>query len=552
MALVLPDFDPRWIVHRDAHYVVVDKPAGMLSIEREQGGQSALVTRLAHHLGLSAPLAVLSRLDAETSGLIAFPLSEAARTAMSRATEAHALDKRYVAAVELAPGRRVPAGRMEDVLVERDGRVEVAPASRGGKAAVAHATLIERRQARALVEVRLETGRTHQIRVQLASRGAPIAGDSVYGAVPGPRLLLAATAITLPHPERGAFTLRASVPPSFASWLHGALDPETWLATALPVATERRHALLRAQDGTEATTAFRLFSEEGDGVSGLAVDVYGEHLVVQLHDPVLEESRILDQLAHLGARGIYVKRRPRAARDLASVDVSELAPPAPVRGEPAQGELIVREHGMPFLVRLGDGLSTGLFLEPREDRARVPALAAGKRVLNLFAYTCGFTVAAALGGARETLSVDASQRALDRGRANLALSGFEGAAHRLTADDAFDVLARLRKRTERFDLVCVDPPTFSTTKRSRWTSGKDWARLAEAVLSVVAEGGSVIATSNDRRMTQGTFRKHLRDGAAQAGVPLGRLVDLAPPLDFRAGPGESPPLKGLLVERGSG
>ncbi len=544
------DLDPRWIVHRDAHYVVVDKPAGMLSIEREQGGQSALVTRLVRHLGLSAPLAVLSRLDAETSGLIAFPLSDAARTAMSRATEAHALDKRYVAAVELAPGRRVPAGRMEDVLVERDGHVEVTPASRGGKAAIAHATLIERRQARALLEVRLETGRTHQIRVQLASRGAPIAGDPLYGAVPGPRLLLAATAITLPHPERGALTLRAPVPPSFAAWLHGALDPETWLATALPVAAERRHALLRAKDDADATTAFRLFSEEGDGVAGIAVDVYGEHLVVQLHDPALEESRILEQLASLDARGIYVKRRPRAARDLASVDVSELAPPAPVRGEPAPDELIVREHGMPFLVRLGDGLSTGLFLDQRENRARLRAMSAGKRVLNLFAYTCGFTVAAALGGAHETLSVDASQRALDRGRANLALSSLAGAAHRLIVDDAFDALARLRKRGERFDLVCVDPPTFSTTKRSRWTSGKDWARLAEAVLAVVGEGGSVIATSNDRRMTQGAFRKYLRDGATQAGVPLERLVDLAPPLDFRAGPGENPLLKGLLAVRG--
>lgn len=544
------DFDPRWIVHRDAHYVVVDKPAGMLSIEREAGGESALVTRLSRHLGLAEPLAVLSRLDAETSGLIAFPLSEAARAAMARATEAHALDKRYVAAVELGPRARVPSGRMEDGLVERDGRVEVWPRGRGDKVAVAHARPLEQRGTRALVEVRLETGRTHQIRVQLAHRGAPIGGDSLYGTVPGPRLLLAATSITLPHPERGSLSLAVPVPASFERWAHGGLEPEAWLGAALPVARERRHGLARAREGADATTAFRLFSEEGDGFAGLAIDVYGEHLVVHLHDPALGEDRILEQLGSLGARGIYVKRRPRMARDLAATDVADLAPPAPVRGEPAPDELIVREHGMPFLVRLGDGLSTGLFLDQRENRGRVRAMSSGKRVLNLFAYTCGFTVAAVVGGAAETLSIDASQRALDRGRANLALSGFAGAEHRLVSDDAFDALARLRKRGERFDLVCVDPPTFSTTKRSRWTSGKDWARLAEAVLGVLAEGGAMIATSNDRRMTQGAFRKHVRDGSTRAGVPLERLVDLAPPLDFRAGPGENPLLKGLLAVRG--
>jgi 23S rRNA (cytosine1962-C5)-methyltransferase len=170
-------------------------------------------------------------------------------------------------------------------------------------------------------------------------------------------------------------------------------------------------------------------------------------------------------------------------------------------------------------------------------------------VLNLFSYTCAFTVAAAVGGASRTLSVDASSRALERGRENLALSGLDGPSHRFVADDAFEVLARLAKRGERFDLICVDPPTFSTTKRSRWTSGKDWAGLFAKVLCVLADGGAVLATSNDRRMTQGTFRAHARAGAEQASIRLARVVDLPEPLDFRAGPGESPLLKGLWIER---
>jgi len=544
-----PTFAPQWIVHHDEHFVVVDKPAGMLSIEREVGGEGSLVTRLSRHLGLDRPLAVHSRLDQETSGLIAFALSERAQRAMAEATDRHALDKTYVAAVTPAAGARAPSGRMEDTLAERDGLVQVVR-SREGKVAVAQARTLRTIDRRSLIEVKLETGRTHQIRVQLAHRGAPIAGDLLYGGASAPRMMLASLAITLPHPERGPLTITRAAPPLFTQWIEDTITIEDAWREALPIAVERRADLLAAarRDPAAATTAFRLFSESGDGVAGLAVDVYGDHLVVHLHDCALDETTILDGLGRLGFEGIYLKRRPKKAQDLSQKDLEAHAPSAPVRGEPAPEDLLVREHGVPFHVRLGDGMSTGLFLDQRENRRRVRALAQGKSVLNLFAYTCAFSVAAAVGGARSTLSVDASQRALDRGRAHEALAA-DPSAHRFVAGDVFDVLVHLAKRGERFDLVCVDPPTFSTTKRSRWTSGKDWQGLFAKVLAVVSERGSVIATSNDRRMTQVTFRAHARAGAELAKVQLTRVVDLAPPLDFRAGPGESPLLKGLLIER---
>jgi 23S rRNA (cytosine1962-C5)-methyltransferase len=346
-------------------------------------------------------------------------------------------------------------------------------------------------------------------------------------------------------------------PPCFEAWARGALEPIDALDVALEAAIERRHDLLRGarEGGPEATSAFRLFSEAGDGVPGLALDVYGEHLVAHLHDVGAAEEALLDRvaarcLAPLGLRGLYLKRRPKKAHDLSAQDLEAHAPSVPVRGEAAPDEMVVRERGMPFLVRLGDGMSTGLFLDQRLNRARVRERAAGRRVLNLFAYTCGFTVAAALGGAVSTTSVDASRKALDRGRANLALSALDGPAHRFLVEDALALLPRLAKRGERFDLVCVDPPTFSTTRSSRWTSGRDWERLAALVFAVVAEGGAVLATSNDRRMTQGAFRAFVRRGAERAGVHLARLVDLGQPLDFRDGPGENPLLKGVLAELG--
>lgn len=566
--------DPSWIVHRDAHFVVVDKPAGLATIDREQGAESALVPLLEAHLAehlpgqpagrLAGHLPVLSRLDRETSGLIAFPLTREAQEAMVRAQGTNALQKRYVAAVSLLEGARAPSGRMEDLLASEGGSSRVLDASSGrgrgrdlrhARRAIAHAEPLRTREDRALVAVTLETGRTHQIRVQLAHRGAPVAGDSLYGGALAPRLLLSSVALTLPHPTRGPIEVRREAPALFERWIDGTLSLEEGYRAALPVARMRRAELLQEalRDERSATTAYRLFSERGDGLEGLAIDVYGEHLVVHLHDCALDEGAILEPLAELGARGIYLKRRPKVAHDLSRRDLEAHAPREPVRGEGTGGtqgdELVVREHGVPFLCRLGDGMSTGLFLDQRENRRRVREWAEGRDVLNLFAYTCAFSVAAAVGGARSTLSVDASRVALDRGRANLALSGFEGPAHRVIADDVFDALARLAKRGERFGLVILDPPTFSTTKRSRWTSGKAWAGLFARALRVLAPGGRLLATSNDRRMSQASFRDLARAGAQEADTPIARLVDLAPPLDFRVDAASAPLLKSLLVER---
>lgn len=542
---VFPSFDPTWIVHRDADVVVVDKPAGMVSIESEPGGQEALYTRLAAWLGV-ASLPVLSRLDRETSGLVAIPLSTEATRAL--AAERGVL-KRYVAAVQLADGR-APTGRLEDTLVDDGERVVVRDGDRRGKRAVSHTRVRARRGRRALLDVTLETGRTHQIRVQLAHRGAPIAGDALYGDVVAPRMLLHCTALELDHPTLGRTTFERPPPACFDAWLGDALGSDALrrdaldLAASLGVASTRRYALAHAAD----TTAFRLVSEGGDGVPGLAVDVYGDYLLAHFLDAPFDEARVLDALDALGFHGVYVKRRPKKAQDLSARDLGDHAPAHALRGTDAPDEFVVLENGLPFAVRLGDGMSTGIFLDQRAHRARVRSLARGARVLNLFAYTCGFTVAAAAGGASETISVDAAKRALERGRANLALAGLDG-AHRFIADDAFDVLAKMARRGEQFDLVCVDPPTFSTTRSSRWTSGGDWERLLRDVLRVTAPGGRVLATSNDRRMSQAEFRAYAKRAARSGDLSIDRVVDLPAPTDFRAAPGAPPLLKALLIER---
>lgn len=539
-------FDGARILYEDPDVIVVDKPEGVPSQAADPAHPDDIVHRLAHFLREregkrgAAYLGVHQRLDQETSGVLVYAKRKDANASLARQFEGRTVEKRYVAVVE---GWRGGDRRLEHRLVSRDGRTHVAPRDPRAKRAVSDVKLLERRGARALLEIRIETGRTHQIRAQLAAEGAPIVGDRIYGGAPAPRLMLHASRIALTHPTRGgSLAVEAPLPPSFQRVLAGRPEP---LEHAIARAAERRWGLAHDPD----VTAFRLVNAEGDGVPGLAVDVYGDWLVVHVYDETVDLDRALTALEALGVRGIYVKYRPRQANVIVDARNEALAPSLPVRGEPAPDPLVIVENGLPFRVRLGEGLSTGIFLDQRDNRRRVRAMAEGARVLNLFAYSCAFTVAAAAGGARETLSVDASARLLGWGRENLEGAGLASNAHRFEVGDVFDVLERLAARRERFDLVCLDPPTYSTTRSSRWSSGSDWRRLAAMALRVLAPGGRLLACTNDRRMPRMKLRRHLHEAARDAGIAVAQMKDLACPSDFPPPFGAEPHLKSVLITR---
>lgn len=547
-------FDPARIVYEDEDLVAVDKPEGVPSQSADPAHPDDVVHRLGLLLaeregGRARPvyLGVHQRLDQDTSGLLLYAKRKEANPALARQFEGRSIDKRYVALVEgWRGGERTLAHRL---VRGNDGRTHVASArDRRAKRAVSHVKVLAKRGARALLEVRIETGRTHQIRAQLAAEGAPVLGDRLYGGAPAPRLMLHASRLKLVHPtRREPLSLEAPLPPSFARFLEAGRGEEP-LESVLSRALERRWGLAH-REGESQTTAFRLLNEGEGGASGLAIDVYDEWLVVHFYDEDLDEDAILDELEPLGARGIYVKRRPRQANVIVDGRAEALAPSLPSRGEPAPEPLVIFENGLPFRVRLGEGLSTGIFLDQRDNRRRIRELAEGARVLNLFAYTCAFTVAAAAGGARETLSIDASARLLAWGEENLEQAGLSGPRHRFEVRDAFDALASLASSKERFDLICLDPPTYSTTRSSRWTSGRDWERLGALALRVLAPGGRLLACSNDRRMGIAKMRRYLHRAARSAGVSLAQMKDLPVPSDFPPPFGREPHLKSLLLTR---
>lgn len=257
------------------------------------------------------------------------------------------------------------------------------------------------------------------------------------------------------------------------------------LGGALEAALAARRAALVGQ----TLDAYRLVNGPGDGApAGLTIDRYADYLVVAAREGVdaeLVEAWARAAAALTGARGVVLKRLLRPVKRSTS---------APMFGEPPPPELCVREDDATFLCALDDGVSTGLFLDQREARRYVRPYARGAEVLNLFAYTCAFSVHAALAGARRVTSVDAARRALARGRENMRASGLDPDRHRWFPDDVATHLARAGRRGDRYGLVILDPPVFGHAGAKRHVLSQALEELVAGAVAVVEPGG-VLALS---------------------------------------------------------
>ncbi len=566
-----------WIVFEDAAVVAIAKPVGVPCEAAADGLGDDLPTRLAQFFAQrdgaasSSYLGAHQRLDAATSGVVLYARRREANAGLARQFEAGEVIREFVAAVV---GWRGGPRVLRHHLGKGDGArlISVAARDARGKAAEAHIRVLAREGERALLLCRVTAGGPLTLRTQLALERTPVVGDTLYAppsdstrhapiaddTFAAPRLLLHARRLALRHPLSGAaLDLLAEPPRAFDDWLRRGerppFDDAAVLRDRLADAREARFGLARLAASADATTAYRLVNEHGDGMPGLAVDVYGQHCVAQILGDAASAhaDAIFDALAALGFAGVYAKYRPRQANVLVDTRRDAIAPNLPVRGVATPAEaLVIYEHGLPLEVRLGDGLSTGLFLDQRETRRRVRELAGDARVLNLFAYTCAFTAAAAAGGARATVSVDASRDALAWGERNVARARATAGTNgddRFVRADVFDALTRLAKSAERFELVIVDPPTYATTRSSRWTSGASWRALTAQCVAVLAPGGRLIASSNDRRLPPAKFRRFVQEGVREAARTPSQVKELPIARDFPPRALRDANLKSLFV-----
>ncbi len=533
-----PHWRPEWLIHLDESVLVVNKPAGVPSLPDDESGHQDVRARLAAWRPELGGARLLHPLDREASGLMILARNKEASRALAAQLEA-GVRRRYCVGVTTKP-RASRLGAFQPC-------------------ASADQTLDSASQRR-LLELG-SAARTQPIRRTLAHAGAPIAGDYDNLGPAAERLLLHVSELEISHPSDGATVVfRAPQPAAFERWR----SADTALPTD-PAELERR--LLFAIDkrfgvGSRSDTdALRLVSCAGDGLTGVELDRYGDWALLSLRtaEALAAREPLLDAVAALGFEGVHLKLRQRKGELSTSEDP---APAQAQRGRDAPAPLQVNEHSRAFFVRLGDGMSTGIFLDQRSARGLVADCSAGKRVLNLFAYHGAFTVAAAAGGARQTVSVDSSGTALNRAQDNLQLHGVEavltaaggaitedGPAHLLVKTDANAWLRRCAvARPRYFDLVVLDPPSFSTTKRSRFRAAKDYWKLATSALRCLAKGGSLLACTNHRGIVQNKLRRQLTAAASHAGHEVQRMTALPDPIDFPPPPGQPCHLKSFWIE----
>jgi 23S rRNA (cytosine1962-C5)-methyltransferase len=282
-------------------------------------------------------------------------------------------------------------------------------------------------------------------------------------------------------------------------------------------------ACRRGAIDASTTDAFRWCNGEGDFLPGVVVDVYRQVAVLRLDGDAVRVWRdavvaaILELGRGLGIDCVYERSRGGAGQAL--------------HGPPPTGPVEIREHGARFAVDVVHGQKTGFFLDQRENRLALRPYARGLLVANLFGYTGGFSVAAALGGAKRVVTVDSAAPALKDAEINFALNGLDPGAHELACADAFDWLKAAAAARRAFGLVVVDPPSFAPSEQSVGRALAAYRDVNALALKIVEPGGLLAAASCSSHVGMEAFLEALTDAGERARRPLRVLEVRGQPAD---------------------
>lgn len=284
---------------------------------------------------------------------------------------------------------------------------------------------------------------------------------------------------------------------------------------------------LRIQN-SESTNAFRLVHGEGDGLPGLVIDVYDRTAVMQAHSVGMHVSRreIADALAEI-LDGIIDNIYYKSETTLA-YKASEDGGNGFLKGGLTTASDIAVENGLKFHVDWLGGQKTGFFVDQRENRALLERYSHGRKVLNMFCYTGGFSFYAMRGGAALVHSVDSSSRAIDITRANVELNFPGDARHEAYAEDAFKYLDRMG---DQYDLIILDPPAFAKHKDALRNALMGYRKLNAKAFEKIRPGGILFTFSCSQVVTKDNFRTAVFTAAAMSGRRVRILHQLTQPAD---------------------
>jgi 23S rRNA (cytosine1962-C5)-methyltransferase len=474
-------------------FVFADKPAGIPTHSVDQG-HKGFAEHLEEKLGFK--LYVVHRLDKTTSGAMVFATSPDSAATLTRAFQNHEVRKRYLFVTDRESGHDNDEFWASS-MIEKRGNIYVNKACEKSLAnAETHFRRIKRSPFLELWEAFPKTGKTHQIRLHAQQLNLNILGDTLYGGKSFPHLCLHAESLEIPSSD-GSSEKFVSAPPRFFERLGLAKDEELSLILS---SIDRRLRWFSFFE--KPNQCLRLMHDESPNYR---LDLFGERMWLYWYketDPTEADlTRWKFVSDHIG-RPLLIRKMKNRGVDPKMSSTWTLGP--------FENNWTAKENDLNFEFRPDQGLSPGLFLDQRENRQAVQALSSGKRVLNLFSYTCGFSLAAAKGGASEVASVDVSSAFLDWGKRNFERNDLDPKQYEFFAADTFFFLDRAAKRKRKFDLIILDPPSFSRSKDMVFSLEKDFAKLVQACERALAPQGKMLVSTNFETWTEDDLHKRIK------------------------------------------
>lgn len=281
---------------------------------------------------------------------------------------------------------------------------------------------------------------------------------------------------------------------------------------------------------TSSTNAYRLVFGESDSMPGLVLDKYNKTYVIQIHTAGMEK---LKPLVVEAVKKIF---NPETLYERSDVNVRLLeglkeCPRGHLYGKKLTGEIEILENGIPLLVDNVNGQKTGLFLDQRENRKALQKYSAGKKILNCFCYTAGFSVYAALAGASSTTNIDVSKDALETAKRNFTLNKLDIKKHEFIDEDVFDYLEKCKNPANQFDLIILDPPAFVKNKKTLSSGLSGYLHINERALRILPRNGVLITSSCSAFVTDELFQNMLIQASHKANCTLKMLEIKHQPID---------------------
>ncbi|RLL41998.1 class I SAM-dependent rRNA methyltransferase [Oceanobacillus piezotolerans] len=278
------------------------------------------------------------------------------------------------------------------------------------------------------------------------------------------------------------------------------------------------------------TTAFRIFNGEGDGIGGLTIDYFDGYYSINWYSEgiyTFKDSviRVLDEMGEYKA--IYEKKRFDTKGQYVEADDF-------VKGERGEFPIIVKENGMNYAVYLNDGAMVGIFLDQRNVRKAIrDKYAKGKHVLNTFSYTGAFSVAAALGGALKTTSVDLAKRSKSKTIEQFSVNGIDFEQQDIIVMDVFDYFKYANRKNLKFDMVILDPPSFARSKKHTFSTAKDYPGLIKDTISITEKDGIIVASTNNASFGMKKFKGFIEKGFKEMNTSYKIMEEFSLPADFQ-------------------